>query len=699
MSSRHVRRLAKDDLEATLAKLTGEKQPARVPKKHQAPSKKGNVFALFDAQHAGDDEEQAEDSDKMSDADNEAEVPAVQTPGPKKRNQRKKKKNKNRARAKPETDEESDGDFEEILREFQLKDAAAAGPQEAAQRLESVSSDEAYDTASESGRTDADIRIQEVMWDPAFTKFSDFTSFDDVFGGIEFKNLSPDTEFRALFGDLSPESVQDVDSMTSTHVSPQVLKQIQRMKRLVRNWGGKDRRSVPNGGVVRRLQFSKVKEDWLPTPRGEFIMASVDRTALLDYEAWKSPADWADVLEANVTKWQKHFSFYKFEPLSEDIHKKALTEFYLNVILHPDHEALINMISSKYPYHVPGLLQVALILVRQGDTSNSNGLVEKALFVFDRALKNGIAFDGRQCQLPYIYFYNRQFYLAIFRYLHIISQRGAVGTASAWAKVLWSLSPLEDPLGVRYFIDHYVLLNKEYTYMLKLSRSSLVTDYRDWFTLGIALGSVLCYLNLSDKANARKELERAFKYHAVALHTIFTDVLLGSSAINLDDHMTPTVEIETKAYSVRMKAIWSDTALLWLHDELSSLLNRYRAGDIEIVMPPANLPGSGNQFFVDGIPVGLLRFVILSQESTVMAKIPERIWSSNDVFEFDVLPPKPTTREFEDVVETISTFVKDESLRMAHLSALQDEELLNQVRQLSLEQFLEQNPHTVMDDD
>ncbi|AAS52225.2 ADR305Cp [Eremothecium gossypii ATCC 10895] len=699
MSSRHVRRLAKDDLEATLAKLTGDTQPAKGTKKPQALPSQGNVFALFDAQDAEDEEEQVDAADKSSDVEQEARAPSVQGAASKKRNQRKKKK-KNRQKAKPESDQESDGDFEEILREFQLKDAMASGPQEASQRLQSVSSDDEYDTASESSWTEGDIRKQEVMWDPAFTKFSDFTGFDDVFGGIEFKNLSPDTEFRALFGDLSPESVQDVDSMTSTHVSPQVLKQIQRMKRLVRNWGGKDRRSVPNGGVVRRLQFSKIKEDWLPTPRGEFIMTSLDRADLLDYEAWKSPADWADVLDVNVTKWQKHFSFYKFEPLSEDIHKKALTEFYLNVILHPDHEALINTISSKYPYHVPALLQVALILVRQGDSSNSNGLVERALFVFDRAIKNGIVFDGRQCQLPYIYFYNRQFYLAIFRYLQIISQRGAVGTASAWAKVLWSLSPLEDPLGVRYFIDHYVLLNKEYSYMLKLSRSSLVTDYRDWYTLGIALGSVVSHLHVSDKESARRELERAFKYHAVSLHALFTDVLLGSSVVDLAEHMTPTVEIEVKAYSVRMKAIWSDTALAWLHDEISNLLNRYhRAGDIEVVMPPSNIPGSGNHFFVDGIPIGLLRFAILSQESTVMAKIPERIWSSNEVFEFDVLPPKPTTIEFEDVVETINTFVKDDSLRMAHLSALQDEELLNQVRQLSLEQFLEQNPHTVMEDD
>ena len=180
-------------------------------------------------------------------------------------------------------------------------------------------------------------------------------------------------------------------------------------------------------------------------------MRALNPEDLREWQMWQRPNDWKDVIDEDIKEMKKNVSFYKFEPLNPDINRKAITEFYLSTIMHPDHEALIHLISSKYPYHVPALLQVALILVRQGDRSNTNGLIQRALFVFDRALKAGIQFDSLACQLPYIYFYNRQFYLAILRYILTLAQRGAVATAGEWCKTLLVPKSLGGSFGLQIF--------------------------------------------------------------------------------------------------------------------------------------------------------------------------------------------------------------------------------------------------------
>ncbi|SCW01208.1 LAFE_0D07470g1_1 [Lachancea fermentati] len=705
MSSRVLRKLGNDDLEATLAKLTQKNNEDVEPR--ASPLKKAqnvNFFALMN-----DDDDEQEQSDESENLGVESQPESIkdsqshlEKPSPvllPSKSQKKKNKKKRKSKQKPtpknynseQDDRESDEELSLLIKQFQKKDFEKSGLTD---RAISENSDSEYDTAHEEDYNQ-EKRGYDIRYDPGFTRYKSYNEILAIFGELDMKSLNPDNEFKLLFDDISAEALADVDSMTSTHVSPQVLKQLERMKRLVRNWGGKDHRSVPNGSAVRRLAFTKIRDDWLPTTRGELVMKALSSEDIENWLCWMRPQDWRDEIKKTTNKWlSKGFEFFKFEPLSSEISRKEMTEFYMSVVLHPDHEALINLISSKYPYHVPSLLQVALILVRQGDKTNSNGLVERALFVFDRALRANITFNGKSCQLPYIFFFNRQFYLSIFRYIQIISQRGAISTASCWCKVLWSLSPLEDPLGCRYFLDHFLLINEEYTFLLKTAKSPLVTTYTQWYTLGLSLGSVLSYLRLDSINEARNELRKCFQYHAAALKRIFIEVTAGDQnslgkLLKLAENNTNT--LESKAYILRMKTLWGVSDLKFFHDEMVPIIKEYNSGSLQIeIQEEVSLD---NNFFIQGIPVNLLRFAILSQESPVMACIPESIWSTHDVYEFDVLPPVPTDKESMEVVETIKTHISEEDLSIHQLEMMQDETILNQIRQLSLEQFMQENPN------
>ncbi|SCU91736.1 LADA_0F11716g1_1 [Lachancea dasiensis] len=722
MSSRALRRLQKNSLEDTLATLAPGADEEETDVDYNAVRTKTpvNMFALMGEGDDEDDDEQEKESSDNGQT-NEAfgtHVPATtaipdskQSAGKTQskktsRNKKKKKRANKNTKKHPEKHTDlregsgTDEELDQIIKQFQDKEKSAD-----VHVGHSSGSDFDYDTANEEEEEEEQFTYRQkgrvtMVTDPGFTHFRSYSELSRIFGSIDMKKLNPDYEYKLLFGDLSAESLADVDSMTSTHVSPQVMRQIDKLKSMVRNWGGKDHKTVPNGSTVRRLAFTKIRNDWIPTARGEFTICQLSQEEVREWNAWQRPQDWMDEIETTCRKLEKvGINFYKFEPSNADLNRKAMTEFYMSVVLHPDHEALINLISTKFPYHVPSLLQVALIFVRQGEKTNSNGLVERALFVFDRALRAHITFNGTACQLPFIYFYNRQFYSAIFRYIQILSQRGAVSTASEWCKVLWSLSPLEDPLGCRYFIDHYLLMNKEYGYMIKLANSALINTYKEWYTLGMSLGFVLSYLKLDRIDEAKLEIKKAFQQYPESLTSIFVQGALGDSSylngLQLPEE-SPNSALEVKAYLIRMKVLWGGTELKFLGDQIKVVIDEYKAGAIQV--SAANNVKSENPFFLGGYMVNLLRFAVLSQESPLMACIPEEIWSEREVYEFDVLPPEPHGRETEELIESAKSFISENDLNMTRLEMMQDENLINQITQMSLEQFLQENPNAGIDE-
>ncbi|CAI4366076.1 ADE_G0011660.mRNA.1.CDS.1 [Saccharomyces cerevisiae] len=714
MSSRALRRLQDDNalLESLLSnsnanKMTSGKSTAGNIQKRE------NIFSMMDNVR---DSDNSTDEGQISEQDEEAAVAGerdtqsnaqpkritlASKSSRRKKNKKAKRKQKNHtaeAAKDKGSDDDDDEEFDKIIQQFKKTDILKYG-----KTKNDGTNEEGFFTASEPEEASSQPwkSFLSLESDPGFTKFPiSCLRHSCKFFQNDFKKLDPHTEFKLLFDDISPESLEDIDSMTSTPVSPQQLKQIQRLKRLIRNWGGKDHRLAPNGPGMhpQHLKFTKIRDDWIPTQRGELSMKLLSSDDLLDWQLWERPLDWKDVIQNDVSQWQKFISFYKFEPLNSDLSKKSMMDFYLSVIVHPDHEALINLISSKFPYHVPGLLQVALIFIRQGDRSNTNGLLQRALFVFDRALKANIIFDSLNCQLPYIYFFNRQFYLAIFRYIQSLAQRGVIGTASEWTKVLWSLSPLEDPLGCRYFLDHYFLLNNDYQYIIELSNSPLMNCYKQWNTLGFSLAVVLSFLRINEMSSARNALLKAFKHHPLQLSELFKEKLLGDHALtkdlSIDGHLAENLEL--KAYMARFPLLWNrNEEVTFLHDEMSSILQDYHRGNVTIDSNDGqdhnNINNLQSPFFIAGIPINLLRFAILSEESSVMAAIPSFIWSDNEVYEFDVLPPMPTSKESIEVVENIKSFINEKDLAVLQAERMQDEDLLNQIRQISLQQYIHEN--------
>lgn len=479
---------------------------------------------------------------------------------------------------------------------------------------------------------------------------------------LEFdpRDLNPDREYENLFGKLSSAAIDDADSTSSSSISPEMLSQIKKLAKRVRGWSGRDHRSIP--GTTRKLRLTKIKDDWLPIPKKPLSMDEMTKDDLLNLYTTKFKDDWKDILIGDIEKDYKYGIKYYKENQGPTFSIAATTEFFMSVVVQPDHESLIRLL-QKYPYSIETILQVACILQRQGDNSNTNGLIERALFVLDWSLPNTFELGNGKSRLPFEYFLNRQIYLTIFRYISVLTQKSIFFTALTYCKLLLSFDPMDDPYGVRYLIDFYAFLSDEYQYLIDFVESPLCQCYEEWLTPSLLYTVSLCYYKLGKVELAKESIKKAYLRHPYTGHQILEKLDEFSYPWLLKD-VNDTVKLISALYTVRINTLIEE-------DSLKTFVKNELIKVIETIGKP-NL-GAYYWNNLETIPSNIIRNVVLSNESSVMAKLPETFWSDNDVYEFDVLPPKIGTTIYNYVDDNqISAGVMQNSMQTEEIRQLQD---------------------------
>ncbi|ODV85729.1 hypothetical protein CANARDRAFT_27825 [[Candida] arabinofermentans NRRL YB-2248] len=482
------------------------------------------------------------------------------------------------------------------------------------------------------------------------------------------KDLDPDREFENLFGKLSASAIDDADATPSTFVSPEILQQIKKMAKRVRGWSGRDRRTVP--GTARKLVMTKIRDDWIPVPHRPLLMDELTTDDLLHYFTSKYPDDWRDVLKNDIkAEYSAGIRYFEVSASNAAVGRELTTEFYIAVTIQPDHETLIGLL-RKYPYHLETVLQVTNVLQRQGDNSHTNGLIERAIFIFDWCLRNTFELGSGLSRLPFEFYLNRQIYLTLYRYIGVLTQKSTFYTALNYCKLLLSFDPTDDPYGVRYFISLYAVCANEYQYLIDFVNSKLVTVYREWFTDSLAYSVVVCYYQLNMKEKAIEALKLAFQEHQYTGFALLGN-LTGDESIQWKGNKVSTsVELSTAMYMTTCKLIFEDKeAKSFMIDQLQRLIHANKKQN-EV----------GPLQDVKEVPRNLLRNVILSNETSAMAKLPPLFWDQNEIFEYDVLPPSNGST----IVEYIDENKVGDAMIQQSFNADQDTSLSEILRQIRL---------------
>jgi hypothetical protein len=218
-------------------------------------------------------------------------------------------------------------------------------------------------------------------------------------------------------------------------------------------------------------------------------------------------------------------------------------------------------------YHIATLLQVSEIAKHERAHAESGDFLERALFSFGRAVHSTFSNSLAQgkARLDFNRPENREFFLAVWRYIQNLSMRSTWRTVYEWAKLLLSLAPGSDPYCLCLLLDQYALRARQPQHYLDLMGTQYFErvgpSSDDWWFADHKLWSIsLCYLQTDRPEEARTRLLPVINKQPWVAHRLFKELDLDPIPPGLwSYHEAPTPRhiLFTAMYCTRAKDLWN----------------------------------------------------------------------------------------------------------------------------------------------
>ena len=259
---------------------------------------------------------------------------------------------------------------------------------------------------------------------------------------VENKHLNAMNEMRRLFGNVALE----IRNETTTSRRPQ------------------------RGGVIHLDLGSALAAQYSPVSRGQGLSGlALRRNVFMNgKEEW--PRATSGGLEMKV--YTQHRDDGKTEYcFRHNAAYKDVERQFTSCVASMDPQRLIALLTYN-PYHISTLLQVSEIAEQQGDHSVCGDLLERTLFTFGRSVHSSFPANLAKglAHLDFNFFENRELWLATWRYIDNLSQRGTWRTAYEWAKLLLSLDLEGDPYCILLVIDSMAIRGGQAEHFISLIR-------------------------------------------------------------------------------------------------------------------------------------------------------------------------------------------------------------------------------------
>ncbi|KAF5128040.1 Ribosome quality control complex subunit 1 [Metarhizium anisopliae] len=281
---------------------------------------------------------------------------------------------------------------------------------------------------------------------------------------------------------------------------------------------------------------------------------------------------------------------------------------------------------KEAPYHVSTLLQVSSVAKQDQNMALAAELCERALFTFGRVTTSAFRQDIEHGRARFDFGRpeNRQFWLAGFHYLRSLIRKGTFRTALEWAKLLYSLDPV-DPYAMRHYIHLLALRAHESRWLIDFTEQmELVADHPDIVYLRQSL--VLAKLQINDGRGAREILQHGIKTVPWLYCALFQE-------LNLD--APPSIwgiSADSDSRKFWVKLYIHQTRDLWNNAQATALLQQVAKGleKVDVASLPLQDP------VVDR---GVTRLAYLEGQTALLAVAPRDLLDAQPNYEFDPLPP------------------------------------------------------------
>ncbi len=287
-------------------------------------------------------------------------------------------------------------------------------------------------------------------------------------------------------------------------------------------------------------------------------------------------------------------------------------------------------------YHISTVLQVSELAKHQSEHSVSGDLLERALFSFGRSVHSSFttSLSEGKARLEFRRPENREFWLAAWRYISNLCQRGTWRTAYEWAKLILSLDPEQDPFCIVWIIDQLALRGGEADHFLKL-RSCRFFDEKWRSRPNILISSALAKYKNKQISESMAELRMAILKYPWIFVRFFAELDIGKipkSIWGIQPH-SEREDLECEVYVHGSKDIWNT------QEHISFLVKAVETADFSGVLAKFGV--------IDDAPITLneARHVFLSGVPSLIGLIPRKFTSMPNTAS-DPFPPPDNLRSY-----------------------------------------------------
>ncbi|KAL8704079.1 MAG: hypothetical protein Q9201_002740 [Fulgogasparrea decipioides] len=240
-----------------------------------------------------------------------------------------------------------------------------------------------------------------------------------------------------------------------------------------------------------------------------------------------------------------------------------------------DPQRMIHLLQFN-PYHISTLLQVSEIAKQQGDHSVSGDLLERALFSFGRSVHSSFitALSEGKARLDFRRPENREFWLAAWRYVANLGQRGTWRTSYEWAKLVLSLDPEGDPYCVGLNLDQLALRGGQAQHFLSLVDCRPMNQWFRRANLSISLA--LAEHRLKNTQRSRLLLGDVIQCYPFIFLRLFQELNLDHPPKSIwgQKPRTAREEFDCEVYVHNAKDLWNTPEAISLLVEVAETTER-----------------------------------------------------------------------------------------------------------------------------
>ncbi|XP_067133475.1 ribosome quality control complex subunit TCF25 isoform X2 [Centruroides vittatus] len=400
-----------------------------------------------------------------------------------------------------------------------------------------------------------------------------------------------------------------------------------------------DHRNLNPDNEMKKIFGSKVIQNEQSKRRGRG-RGHVRSTVLV------TPRNWPHVgkpgISMNLLETKGDTYFFTFEHSKQ---YQSVQHQFLDAVesFNPDNiVALLNM----HPYHIDALIQFSDICKMGEDFQMAAELTERALYCFECCFHPLFNVSQGNCRLDYRRAENRSFYIALFKHLSFVGQRGCNKTALEFCKVILGLDPMEDPLCVILMIDYYALRSAHYDFLIRM--------YHEWeaernlsqlpnfaFSVPLAIFLQSSQDKLCEQANTMLQ-------NSLIMFPGLLMPLLDKCGIQPDPYVSSHPFFGSKSqtnqsaalsqlialYIGRCYLIWKDQEIMsWLENNVQEVLQRVEDKD-----PYVADCEEKRKIRYKSTPRNVVRHIILSNIKEASVTLPQDL-THTPIFGFDPLPP------------------------------------------------------------